>query len=210
MRPPLRALTVAASALVLLCALVAARTPPLMRLDAAVSSAAGRFAAAHGWWRTAMTAVTHTADPGVAQTLLAVAVVALAVTRRRRLAAFAAAAALFGTGVRLALLHLIARPRPEHRLVASAGFAFPSGHTTSSALAAGVLVVLAVTLLRPGPWRRLAVVAAVAWTGLVGVSRVALLAHWPTDVLGGWLLAATVVMALYVALRAVDERDQKE
>jgi undecaprenyl-diphosphatase len=45
--------------------------------------------------------------------------------------------------------------------------------------------------------------AAVLFAGVIGLSRVALLAHWPSDVLGGYLLASAVVPAAcaWVSLR---------
>jgi hypothetical protein len=50
-------------------------------------------------------------------------------------------------------------------------------------------------------WSRITLAAAGGWAVLVGISRVALLAHWPTDVLGGWLLAAGVTAAFATLLR---------
>jgi undecaprenyl-diphosphatase len=49
--------------------------------------------------------------------------------------------------------------------------------------------------LLPGPWRRTVAVGAPLWAVAVGISRVALVVHWPSDVIGGWLLAIAVVTA---------------
>ncbi|MER7004200.1 phosphatase PAP2 family protein [Dactylosporangium sp. NPDC000555] len=195
----------AALALAALSALVAARASALLSADATVSAAARRFTAGHGWWHSAMMAVTHSADPIAMYCMLVAVLAASLLARRWWPALFVAAVAALGTGARLALLHLIARHRPEHRLTDAYGFSFPSGHTTSSALAAGVVIVLGLAALRPRWARRALVAVALAWAVLVGVSRVALVAHWPTDVLGGWLLATTVITALALALhRKVD------
>ncbi|MGI5238935.1 phosphatase PAP2 family protein [Dactylosporangium sp. CA-139066] len=88
--------------------------------------------------------------------------------------------------------------------MASYGDSFPSGHTTSSTLAAGAAIAVGLTLLRGPRARRALVVVGVAWPVLVGLSRVLLVAHWPTDVLAGWLLGATVVLGLSPLIRRKD------
>ncbi|WP_433042792.1 phosphatase PAP2 family protein [Dactylosporangium sp. CS-033363] len=191
----------------LLTALVAARFGPLMRWDAAVSDAALRFAKAHGGWRSAMSAITHTADTAVLLCLLLAAVLFTLWRRDWRGLAFVLGAAVTATVLRLTVLALVHRPRPPERLTATSGWAFPSGHTTSSAIAAGLLVVVLWPLL-PNRVARTAVVAVAAlWAALVGISRVALTAHWPTDVLGGWLLAGSVLAALGLFRRAARPRN---
>lgn len=109
-----------------------------------------------------------------------------------------------GQLVRGALMHGFGRLRPSSVLWATSanGFSFPSGHSFSSAVCAGLLV-LAVARRRP-PWTgRVAVVAAV-YAVAVGLSRVYLGVHWPLDVLGSWLLAAGWLAAGYAVLAAVD------
>jgi membrane-associated phospholipid phosphatase len=83
------------------------------------------------------------------------------------------------------------RPRPDGGLVDASGSAFPSGHAAYSTF----YVWLAVTIvmrLRPGMTRGAAVVVAgVALTALVGLSRVYLDVHYMSDVNAGWALGAT-------------------
>jgi undecaprenyl-diphosphatase len=84
------------------------------------------------------------------------------------------------------------RPRPPDGFVFVDSNGFPSGHTSHAASAA----LVAVLLLWPHLARRgraLTVAAGAALALFVGATRVMLLAHWPMDVLGGWLLALTVV-----------------
>jgi membrane-associated phospholipid phosphatase len=186
----------AALALAVLSILAATRSAVLMHPDAVMSAAAGRFTESHAAVRSATAAVTHSADPLELQVLLVASLITLAALRRWRAVLYVAAVALTGTAVRLALLHLIARPRPSNRLIESTGYSFPSGHTTSSALAAGAAIVALFPLLPPAWPRRALAAVAITWAALVGLSRILLLAHWPSDVLAGWLLATAVVLAL--------------
>lgn len=80
------------------------------------------------------------------------------------------------------------RPRPEGGLVAASGSAFPSGHAAHSVLYLWLALTI-VLRLRPGMARATAViVAGIALTVLVGLSRVYLDVHYLSDVSGGWAL----------------------
>ncbi len=95
-----------------------------------------------------------------------------------------------GQLLREALMYAFGRPRPSsaHWAVAATGFSFPSGHSFSSAVCAGLLA-LAIARRRPS-WARTARAAAVLYAVAVGLSRVYVGVHWPLDVVGSWLLAA--------------------
>jgi undecaprenyl-diphosphatase len=91
------------------------------------------------------------------------------------------------------------RPRPckvdpqrvVHPLGCGSGRSFPSTHATDTAAAAAVFAWGAPRLSTLG----LAIVV------LVGISRVYLGVHWPTDVLAGWAVGALVGMALVAIAR---------
>jgi undecaprenyl-diphosphatase len=92
---------------------------------------------------------------------------------------------------------LYARGRPPGSLVTTSGFSFPSGH----AIAASVTAVAAVIALFPeGPGRYAWGAAAVAFSGLMALSRAYLAAHWLSDAIAGVLLGTScaLVMALVV------------
>lgn len=95
------------------------------------------------------------------------------------------------------LKQVIGRPRPE-----GASFGFPSGHATAAAAFFGAVVYLAGSL--PAPWRGVVRALAFAVIALVGVARVVLRAHWPSDVLGG--MALGLALASAAALLASSER----
>lgn len=110
-------------------------------------------------------------------------------TVRGRRLAVALCVACLGTGqaARYGVMQVIARPRPPRVEWAThaSGWSFPSGHATTAALTAGLLVVA--VLVRGPRGRTLLAVAAGCWGALVGLTRVYLGVHWFTDVLGGWL-----------------------
>ncbi len=132
--------------------------------------------------------------------MVTVLVIALFVNKHRRAAYFTAGvmitASLLTTGVKLSL----ARDRPGYQ--DAIGFlvshSMPSGHASSSAAFAGVGIVLTTMLVRRANLRRILVVAMLIVAFLVGLDRVLLGRHYPSDVVAGWLLGAGVVLLALV------------
>jgi undecaprenyl-diphosphatase len=185
----------AATAFIVLALLLIGHFGPLLAFDSWVSRAAHSVALAHPRWRAVMAAVTTTGSTAVIGPLTALGCVILMVFRRWRDAVFVAVAMIATVSARLAVVTLIARPRPSERLAAVASYAFPSGHSTASAAAALILVWVCCPLLHRRWSRVLLGGIAGAWAFAVGLSRVALVVHWPTDVFGAWLFVLVVVPA---------------
>jgi membrane protein DedA with SNARE-associated domain/membrane-associated phospholipid phosphatase len=83
------------------------------------------------------------------------------------------------------------RPRPSGSLVDTAGASYPSGHAAYAVTWVAIAVVLGRTV--PGLGRMTALVTGgLVVAVLIGLSRVTLRAHYLSDVVGGWGLAATI------------------
>jgi membrane-associated phospholipid phosphatase len=129
----------------------------VMRLASAVGGTAGRLA------------------------LLGVVLMALLWFGWRRSALWLALTMGGGTLLNLALKQIFAAPRPDllPHLDIVHTYSFPSGHAAGNMMVFGALAMLA--------GARGAYVAAGAMIGLIGISRVWLGVHWPSDVTAGWI-----------------------
>lgn len=110
-------------------------------------------------------------------------------------------------GLNSLLKDWIERPRPSPDLVEStgdtSGFSFPSGHTVGTTALFGVLFFLIPVVV---PWRpvRWALQAGCLLAVLAaGPARVYVGAHWPSDVLAGYLLALLFLVPLLAAYRTL-------
>jgi membrane-associated phospholipid phosphatase len=110
-----------------------------------------------------------------------------------------------GQVVRVGLAALVARDRPPKAdwAATAAGYSFPSGHTVSATLAAGLLCLGVLSTARSA-WRIAGIAVASCWAVLDGASRVYQGVHWPSDVLAGWLFGSALVL-LVAALLATEK-----
>ena len=119
-----------------------------------------------------------------------------------------------GSGIAVTefLKETFARPRPDLVSHAAKVFSqsFPSGHATLSAV---TYLTLGALLARVQPNRVLKaylLLVAILLTLLVGVSRVYLGVHWPTDVLAGWCFGAAWAIACWFCAVWLQRRGQVE
>lgn len=184
-----------------LTALVVARWRPLLAYDDQVVRDLHSHAVAHPGVTHTMRILTDWVwDPWTMRALAVAACVLLWLRGRRERALRVAVATLVAAAVQQGLKALVGRERPVWPdPVDSAHFAaYPSGHAMTATVVCGLLLWL---LPRRTPrWavRTAWVAAAVSVLG-VGFTRVYLGVHWPSDVLGGWLLGVGLV-ALVIAV----------
>ncbi|MEV4127601.1 phosphatase PAP2 family protein [Nocardia sp. NPDC049707] len=156
-----------------------------------------------------LTAVAVTvSDLGDTTTMAVLAVLACAVLAWRRQwrnlllvgGASAGAAVLVVVGKQL-----VGRARPPvvDHLVVETNQSYPSGHSLGSAVVLGVLLVVVLPHLHRRPARITAIGAVGGVVVAVGLSRLYLGVHWPTDIAAGWVFGACWLSICLVPYRAV-------
>lgn len=109
----------------------------------------------------------------------------------RKLVLFLAVVSLGGALIDTAVKLAVGRPRPkfDEPIATAFGNSFPSGHSMSSLVCYGALLLVFLPLLAPR-LRPYAVGLTIGWVAAIGFSRLALGVHFISDVLGGYALGA--------------------
>ncbi len=149
---------------------------------------------------------------GNTKTIIALCIVFLIIPKlTRKFGLPIAAAAIVGAGINKIIKHVMMRPRPDVslHLIEQGGWSFPSGHSISGLLMYGLLAWLIRRYVKD---KRIANIATVLltllWIG-VGLSRIYLGVHYPTDVLGGWTLGMAVMMVTITVVEKAEKRINK-
>jgi undecaprenyl-diphosphatase len=164
------------------------------------------------WLQEAMRDLTALGSMVVLAIITLAAAVYLALAGKRRAALFLLVAIGGGIVIGFGLKALFERARPDLAAHAARVFtaSFPSGH---SMMAAVTYLTLGALLARIQPRRRLklyliglAVLVSVA----VGISRLYLGVHWPSDVLAGWVLGASWALLCWTVVLWLQRRGEIE
>lgn len=155
-----------------------------------------------------------TALGGTAVLLLAIVTTAgfLLIERAYRMLGILLVSTLGGVSVSLLMKHFFDRPRPDIVPHLSQVYtnSFPSGHSMMSAIVYLTLAALVAPRLRSF-WIRFYVIAvAVLLTMLVGISRVYMGVHYPTDVVAGWAAGLVWALTCWLVARAIQPAPNSE
>jgi undecaprenyl-diphosphatase len=142
-------------------------------------------------------------------TLMMAAAIAPALWRQRVLLVGWLVAFAGGVGLENLFKAIVQRSRPPFAtaVLQHATYSFPSGHAMASMVGYVMLAYLIVRLAALRGWRRQACFAgAAALIVALGLSRVYIGVHYPSDVLGGFAIGGAWVAACLTAIRAVEHR----
>ena len=93
------------------------------------------------------------------------------------------------------LKHIICRPRPNHlRLIVENGYSFPSGHAMISICLYGLLIYLVNKKIKNKLLKIILTILLIILILGIGISRIYVGVHYPSDVLGGDLLSLSILI----------------
>lgn len=160
------------------------------------------------WFENTMVELSALGGYPILVTVSLVATVVLVLLRHRAAALFLALALSSGTALSTGLKLFFDRARPAlvSHLDSISTASFPSGHATVGMLAWMVLAAVAVRFVPEHRVRVFVLSAAFALAIVIGVSRVYLGVHWPSDVLAGWCLGLSWACLCWLIAHHVGSR----
>ena len=173
---------------------------PATRWDSGIAERLHEVVAGRDAWVVALEVLSFLGKPVWLFVVVGLPAIWLASQQRWHLALFLAATSIGGGIVNTIVKEVVARPRPllDEPVSSARGNSFPSGHSMSSAICYGALL-LAFGVLLSDRARRWATAGVVVLVGSIGFSRLALGVHYVTDVLGGFVLGLAWLTASVAA-----------
>jgi undecaprenyl-diphosphatase len=180
---------VAATSFGVLLLLVRSGWPPLTSFDHTAVDTLNHLVAGQRIVVNVLTAITNLGGRTILLWLVTVSAATMLIRRQYKLTAYLVVTGLGALILDPAIKFLVGRLRPvvpmpiEH----APGNSFPSGHTLDATVFYGVVLLVFLPIIPPR-LRKLAIGLVIALLAAIGFSRVALGVHFPSDVVGGWLL----------------------
>ena len=175
----------------------------LQALRTSVSDPAGP-----AWLERAVLNLSALGSTAVTTLLVCVAALFLLLDARPRQALLVVATTAIAAIGLAALKQAIGRERPTivEPIEVVGGLSFPSGHTLIAAVLYPTLGMLIASNLRQRHLKVFVFVVAALLALIVGFTRVYLGVHYPSDVLGGWLLGVAFALAAGIVIQALKKQ----
>jgi len=182
----------------------------LAHIDSASLNAAYRFAEGRPGWVTAWDIYCTVLGPGAFRIATVVVIVMAFVRRKIALAIFLIVSVELSGIVTETAKHFADRPRPDTAMVSALSTSFPSGHALGVMVCVAALLTVVLPVVRPS--RRGGLIALGAVIVLtIGIGRVILNVHHPSDVVAGWALGYAYFVACLLLVpptRPVTDSDE--
>jgi undecaprenyl-diphosphatase len=164
------------------------------------------------WLQTWMRDITALGSLGVLGLVIGASVTFLFIARKQRDGWVVLAATVGGIIATQALKAFFNRPRPDLLLPGMYVYSssFPSGHAIMSAVTYLTLGALIARKVRGYLLKTYVISASVVLTLLVGITRVYLGAHWPSDVVAGWSVGAAWALLCWAAAEWFERRGSSQ
>ena len=173
----------------LLLLLVRGGWPPLVSFDRNAVDTLNHAVAGDRIAVTVLTAVTNLGGRTILFWLVTVSTAVMLIRRQYQLTAYLVVTGLGALALDPAIKAMVGRLRPmvPAPVATAPGYSFPSGHVLDATVFYGVMLLVFLPII-PGRLRKLAMGLVIALVVAIGFSRVAIGVHYPSDVIGGWLL----------------------
>ena len=173
----------------LLLLLVRDGWPPLVSFDRNAVDTLNHAVAGDRLAVGVLTAVTSLGGRTILFWLVTVSTAIMLIRRQHQLAAYLVVTGLGALALDPAIKALVGRLRPlvPSPVATAPGYSFPSGHVLDATVFYGVMLLVFLPII-PRRLRKLAIGLVIALVIAIGFSRVAIGVHYPSDVIGGWLL----------------------
>lgn len=193
---------------VTLLMLVVTGWQPLHSFDNAALIPIHDWASERPWVVTAAEFVHLALHSYLVRVVLVLVALVLWWQRFRRTAVWLFVSVLVETAVVMLSKTLVGRGRPEWEdpIGVADGGSFPSGHAAGGALLAGVVIVVAILLVRSAALRIALYGVALALALVLGLDRLILGVHYPSDVLASYALIIAVLCTTAIATKGADTR----
>jgi membrane-associated phospholipid phosphatase len=182
----------------------------LATIDASLLEAAHRYAVDHPGWVSAWDVFCTVLGPTAFRLLTLVVVVFALVRRNVRVAMFLVISVELAGIITEIAKYVASRPRPGTAMVTAPSSSFPSGHALGVMVAVLALLTVALPIVRQ-PLRASLIGLGAAVVVAIGVGRVVLNVHYPTDVIAGWAFGYAYFVACLLIVpptRPVTVRDE--